>query len=838
MKQTMPTYLSTPAASDLGPANAFSRGVAQGRPCSAAARRTRLRPRCIGRTLTSTVLLFVISGRLHAGPVPALSDGAVASQTLKTRLPKTEEEIDHAIDQVEARLKEARAKASPGPPANAVATASLAGTPDELAERDQSLQQWLIALDQHARYLRNLKEIRRNNQERAVEQEAWRGFTEAPTAALAERLRDEISAHRLEYRTGQMLLSILQGEISRCSARLEQSQKQLRLVLDQPAIDGDQAPRRQWRIQLAQARNQANEASVETAEVGRLTTWQALDGQSNYIQFLERKLMSSRTLAPLTRVELDRVLAQIREKRAALHSELNEAIAIDRELRSTHDAAPGATRGPEHEGAAVAPSDAEVTKARLDASRRKVEALHGFLQLTDYARAVWEDRLWASEPRSLRQLRERQRHHEQLLDGLRQWKALLEQSLAAVSEQMLRHTLGSEDSRLPVAQREAAARIRKTLQERAWTELRAIGALVFTEDLTARLHAELSERMARISLAGRIHAVLADLSAVIGRLWGTELYIAEDSVIAGGQKVSIPRSITLGKVFTALTIFACGLLLARWIYQLTHRLGTRRAAGPAAAEVPAKAMATLVALGSLLVAMASVRIPWTVFAFLGGALAIGVGFGAQALINNFISGIILLCERSIRVGDIVEVDEQRGKVVRVGFRNSLVVRGDGIEVLVPNSQFLEKKVVNWTLSNDLVRYEVSVGVAYGASPTRVTELIAQAAAEHPHVIKTPAPEVLLEDFGDNAVVFTLEFWMRLTPSVGGGRVRSQLRHRIYELFTEAGISIAFPQRDIHLDANRPLEIKLVGAARADHIEPGPAKEVARCHSVMMGALRD
>src|SRR6185436_6726185 len=205
------------------------------------------------------------------------------------------------------------------------------------------------------------------------------------------------------------------------------------------------------------------------------------------------------------------------------------------------------------------------------------------------------------------------------------------------------------------------------------------------------------------------------------------------------------------------------------------------------------------------------RIPWTVFAFMGGALAIGVGFGAQTLINNFISGVILLCERSIRVGDIVEVDDQRGKIVRVGFRNSLVSRGDGIEVLVPNSQFLEKKVVNWTLSDDLVRYVISVGVAYGSPTTQVAELIAQAAREQAHVMKSPAPQVLLDDFGENALVFRLQFWLHVTPSVDGGIVRSDLRHRISELFEEAGVVMAFPQRDLHLETTRPLEINIVPA---------------------------
>jgi len=160
--------------------------------------------------------------------------------------------------------------------------------------------------------------------------------------------------------------------------------------------------------------------------------------------------------------------------------------------------------------------------------------------------------------------------------------------------------------------------------------------------------------------------------------------------------------------------------------------------------------------------------------------------------------------------------------MRVGFRNSLIARGDGIEVLVPNSQFIEKKVVNWTLSDDLVRYHVSVGVAYGEPRNTVAQLIAQAATEHPQVSSKPAPEVLLEEFGDNALIFTLEFWMRLSPNVNGGRVRSELRHRINELFDDAGIRIAFPQRDIHIDSSRPLEIKLINP-RSIWEEPSVAK---------------
>jgi small-conductance mechanosensitive channel len=212
--------------------------------------------------------------------------------------------------------------------------------------------------------------------------------------------------------------------------------------------------------------------------------------------------------------------------------------------------------------------------------------------------------------------------------------------------------------------------------------------------------------------------------------------------------------------------------------------------------------------------MAAVRIPWTVFAFVGGALAIGVGFGAQTLINNFISGLILLFERSIRVGDIVEVDEQRGKIARIGIRNSLLQRGDGIEILVPNSRFLEKYVVNWTLSNTLVRYSITVGVAYGSPTRKVAELMAQVAAGHQAVLLHPAPTVLFEEFGDNALQFTLNFWMHLSENVDGGTVRSELRHGLNAAFEQAGIVLAFPQRDVHLDVTQPLEIKVLNPTPA------------------------
>jgi small-conductance mechanosensitive channel len=214
-------------------------------------------------------------------------------------------------------------------------------------------------------------------------------------------------------------------------------------------------------------------------------------------------------------------------------------------------------------------------------------------------------------------------------------------------------------------------------------------------------------------------------------------------------------------------------------------------------------------IGVSVFSLVTVNIPLAVFAFLGGALAIGLGFGAQHLINNFISGMILLFDRSVRVGDIVEVDDQSGQVTNIGMRNSRIRRFDGIDMLVPNSHFLQQKVTNWTLSDLKMRYSVSVGVAYG-SPTRETERMLMKAIEtHPMVLKDPPPTILFEKFGDSALVFTGYFWMELISNRDNRIAASEIRHAINELLQKAGIVIALPQRDVHMDSSKPLEVKVL-----------------------------
>jgi small-conductance mechanosensitive channel len=199
--------------------------------------------------------------------------------------------------------------------------------------------------------------------------------------------------------------------------------------------------------------------------------------------------------------------------------------------------------------------------------------------------------------------------------------------------------------------------------------------------------------------------------------------------------------------------------------------------------------------------MEILNIPLTAFAFVSGAIAIGVGFGAQNIINNFISGWILMWERPIRIGDFLEVGEARGVVECINTRSTLIRRNDGVHMLVPNSQLLENTVTNWTLIDKNARTFVRVGVAYGSDVIKVRELIYQVIGERDDILPQPEPSVLFEDFGDNALIFDLIFWVSAVSETDIRRRRSEIRFRMYELFNEHNVVIAYPQRDLHVDGN-------------------------------------
>ena len=270
------------------------------------------------------------------------------------------------------------------------------------------------------------------------------------------------------------------------------------------------------------------------------------------------------------------------------------------------------------------------------------------------------------------------------------------------------------------------------------------------------------------------------------------------------------QPVTIKKLVIAFIILIVGIYLARYVLRIvSRRLFSYAHLKESTALGVQKIFLYLAYLLVLLFALRMVNIPLAAFAFLGGAIAIGVGFGAQNLINNFISGFIIMGERPIKIGNIVEVEGVLGQVEEVGARCTRIRTGENIHILVPNSSFLEKNITNWTLSDQQIRAHVTVGVRYGSPVREVERLLIEAVKGEAKVLKSPDPFIIFEDFGDNALIFQVHFWISIIRIIDRRLIESSIRFRIDDLFSEAGIVIAFPQRDIHLDSQTPIEFRFV-----------------------------
>lgn len=200
----------------------------------------------------------------------------------------------------------------------------------------------------------------------------------------------------------------------------------------------------------------------------------------------------------------------------------------------------------------------------------------------------------------------------------------------------------------------------------------------------------------------------------------------------------------------------------------------------------------------------------TVFA---GAVGVGVGFGLQNIASNFISGLVILAERPITVGDRVEVAGIVGQVQHIRARSTVIVTNDNITMIVPNSKFIDSPVTNWTYGDPRVRFRIPIGVAYGSDIEKVRAALIAAGKENPHTLSDPAPSVFLEKFGENSIEFELVVWSS-EMSYRPRRYRSDLNFAIEKKLREAGIELAFPQRDIHIRSG-VLKVENVAAKNRD-----------------------
>jgi small-conductance mechanosensitive channel len=260
----------------------------------------------------------------------------------------------------------------------------------------------------------------------------------------------------------------------------------------------------------------------------------------------------------------------------------------------------------------------------------------------------------------------------------------------------------------------------------------------------------------------------------------------------GGVRISMLLLIKGVIVFTVLLKLASSgsSLLEKRIFSFEELT-------PSVQVLLSKALKITLLAVAVIVALSSLGINLSAFAFIGGAIGVGVGFGLQKVVSNLVSGIILLLDRSIKPGDVIAIGSTYGRIQSLGARYVSVTTRDKTEYLIPNEDLITTQVVNWSFSDKLLRLKIAVGVSYDSDIHEVMRLAVEAAANIPRVLANPKPVCQLKNFGDSSIDMELRIWVN-DPENGVSNVSSAVRVAIWDVFKEHGVEIPYPQRDIHI----------------------------------------
>jgi len=270
------------------------------------------------------------------------------------------------------------------------------------------------------------------------------------------------------------------------------------------------------------------------------------------------------------------------------------------------------------------------------------------------------------------------------------------------------------------------------------------------------------------------------------------LQVLESPILTFGENKLTALSI-IKLILTIVLVFIASRFLRKFVSEKllskqSSDLGTRFAIATIAQY--------LFIFFGIIIVLQTAGIDLSTVTVLSGTIGIGIGFGLQNIMDNFVSGIIILLERPIKVGDRIEVGSINGDVIKISVRSTTVKTNSNIVIIIPNSEFISSRVINWSHTDRVVRFAFPIGVAYKSEPELVRQTLLEVAAAHPGVLQDPKSDVLFRGFGESSLDFELRVWTKQYTSVPM-ILQSELNFKIFEAFTKKGIEIPFPQRDIH-----------------------------------------
>lgn len=766
--------------------------------------------------ITTACLLAMHLPAVAQGPMDTLKKRITTEETLKLPTPEKPDAVRARIDQWYQEARDTLAKLD----APAAASALPEGiTATELDDRRRGLEGVILISAQWLKNMDSAEGFRKASEASKTEANSWSGFKESPPYSIL--MIDELLNER----------DTIQARIASCDASLANYERlQITVIGETKAAedtvraqitevqkaDDSKIGAAKWRLEAARekSRQLAARSGLFKSNGDRLR--ERISSAKADLLLVERKVkiatanfhFSDEDFSKLEKIAEERI--RVIQKEADGVAKRFKAAKIPRDqAQAALDAATHSSQ----EGKTPADLDLakfrlEVTQGRLDALQSISEWLEGLPQLEKITLDAYQNRrafLNASRPQEGKEALEAL---SKLLDRIQAWENVLDTEIS-ISES----DLGRLESRAAAITMEDPrfglfSEQRATKSEKLTMIQRASDAVSAQRKLIKRWIEEYSPKTDQLSFLEQVSSATKKAGELLKKIWAFEVMSFDDSIIVDGETIPGKIPITLGMLLRALLFFAISYWICSRIILRIHR---SLVAHGHLAEAQAKTLGNwvMIVIGVFLAigTLSFLKIPLTVFAFFGGALAIGLGFGTQTLIKNFISGIIVLAERKVRVGDILDVDGIVGTVVEINTRSSVIRSADEVETMIPNSLFLENRVTNWTLSSSRMRRSLRVGVRYGTSPQEVIDLLTESASRHDLILKDPQPFAVFEDFGENALMFSLYFWLELKASTNAMIVTSDLRLMIDKRFSEMNIGFPFPQRDMHLLTDKPLKIE-------------------------------
>ena len=730
--------------------------------------------------------------------------------------------------QLQAKLAEARLKLGQGTGTNLPPDA----TPTEALEYQHTLQSLARIYQLRLEDLASLQAAQQRLEDQRLAASAWTGFAEpGPYSVLVvDDLRDNVDTLTVRIEAAATGYKLADTLLAEAKADLAESERKLRLSGEQ--LETTSRPRADsrlsWDRTLEEVREREATALVGFYQTRRRVFEVGLAENREQQALAQRQLAVASRQVRFARTDLDRVLKNVAAEDREIEEELRAAEAAKEaqdnaltkareELRQAQTAPPAAPEEAVARAARVRRLQGlfELRAAQAETCATHLSVLRDVEGVVKAQRNIWQVRFAVARDRDLKTLQDAYGQLVRFGKVIQSVKAFFAQQAEAAARAVASQQERLQNQAESPADPALARDLLQAYRQREQSYRRSSGSLVRIERLCRLWKASLDQDRLELPFADRVRDLFAESSTFLARLWQFELISVEDTIMVEGQRITGRRGVTVNKVVMAILILVAGLWLSNLLARTLERLAVKRfkVERNQAALIGRWARVALVC-GLVLFSLISVRIPLTVFAFLGGALAIGLGFGAQTLLKNFISGIIILFERPFRVGDTLDIDSSKGRVTSIGIRSSVLQLSDGTETLFPNSTLLEHKLTNWTYSNQKVRFSILVGVAYGTDTRQTGRILTEEAERHGLVQKEPAPQALFQDFADSALTFELRYWVDVQQH-DDAQIASDLRHMIAGSLAQHGIAIAFPQRDVHLDTTSQLRVQILPAPKKE-----------------------